>query len=232
MKKHIIICLTGCIPWICTVKGQVFRPNLEAGVFAGVSYYLGDINPRKQFYDPGLSLGGMIKYNPAEHHCFRFNMFYGQLKGNDLDFINEYQQDRAHSFETSLLDCHIGYEFNFMPHVINRRKIAHATPYIFGAFGYSLILTSSEKMATNHVTLPFGVGYKYRINDKVAIGCEWGMRKTFTDKLDGILNPGPDGTYSVSHNNDWYSFAGVYATFVIFEKGNDCLGVKEQKKYK
>jgi hypothetical protein len=129
-----------------------------------------------------------------------------------------------------------------MPHVINRRKESHATPYIFAAVGYSLILsttigtaansTGKPGKATSHVTVPFGVGYKYRVNDVVSVGCEWGMRKTFTDNLDGILNPGPDGSYSVSHNNDWYSFAGVYVTVIVFEKGFKCPGVKEQTKYK
>ena len=232
MKKHIITCLAGCFLWPFTMEGQIFRPNVEVGGFAGVSYYLGDINPRTQFYRPGLSLGAMIKYNPAEHHCFRFNMFYGQLKGDDLDFKNEIQQIRGHSFETSLLDWHIGYEFNFMPHTINRRKASHATPYIFAGVGNSLILSSTTGMVTSHATIPFGVGYKYRINEVVAIGCEWGMRKTFTDSLDGILNPGTEGSYSMWHNNDWYSFAGVYVTFIVYEKGFKCPGIKEQTKYK
>jgi len=235
LKKHIVSCLAGCFLWLFTIEGQIFRPNVEVGGFAGVSYYLGDINPRMQFYNPGLALGAMVKYNLSEHHCLRFNMFYGQLKGNDLDFKNDFQQSRKSSFETTLLDYHIGYEFNFMPHVINRRKISHATPYIFFAAGYSLILSSNASTgleAKSHATLPFGVGYKFRINDVVALGCEWGMRKTFTDNLDGVLNPGPDGSYSLSHNNDWYSFAGVFVTFIVYEKGFKCPGIKEQAKYK
>ena len=228
--KYIIACLTGVFLWVFPVEGQVFRPNTEGGVFAGVSYYQGDINPRKLFYNPGISFGALVKHNFTEHHCLRFNMFYGQLKGNDLDFMNEYQQMRAQNFETSLLDCHIGYEFNFMPYVINRWKTAH-TPYIFAAIGYSFIISSTTGMATNHASIPFGVGYKYRFNDIIAVGCEWGMRKTFDDKLDGVLNPGPDGSYSKSHNNDWYSFAGIFVTFRIFEKGFACPGIQEQKLY-
>jgi len=231
LKVHIINCLAGCFLWIFTIEGQVFRPNTEVGGFAGVSYYLGDINLRTQFYKPGLSLGAMVKHNPADHHTFRFNIFYGQLKGNANDF--EYQHLGDYGFETSLLDSHIGYEFNFMPHVINRRKASHATPYIFAALGYSLILSSNTTpKAESHVTIPFGVGYKYRINDVVAIGCEWGMRKTFSDKLDGLLNPGPEGTYSKWHNNDWYSFAGVYVTFIVYQKGFKCPAIKEQVKYR
>ena len=230
LTKHIIVCLIGLFLWTFSAEGQIFRPNTEGGVFAGVSYYQGDINPRKLFYNPGLSLGALVKHNFTEHHCLRFNIFYGNLKGNDLDFKNDYQQARALDFETSLLDCHIGYEFNFLPYIINRWKKAH-TPYIFAALGYSFILSSSTGTAIGHASVPFGVGYKYRFNEKVAIGWEWGMRKTFNDKIDGVLNPGPDGSYRETHNNDWYSFAGVYVTFKIFEKGFACPGIKEQTTY-
>ena len=213
------------------MKAQVFSPNTEAGGFGGVSYYMGDINPRKQFYDLGLALGGLLKHNFTEHHCLRLNAFLANLRGNDLDFKNDFQQMRAHNFETSLLDCHVGYEFSFMPYIVNRRINTHTT-YIFAAIGYSLILSSSTDMATTgHATIPFGVGYKYRFNDRVSLGCEWGMRKTFNDTIDGLLNVGPEGSWSLLHNNDWYSFAGVFLTVRVFEKGNTCLGVKEPRTY-
>ena len=60
------------------IEGQVFMPNLDAGFFAGTSYYLGDINIRRHFYNPGLSLGAMVKQNVTEHHSFRANVFFGQ----------------------------------------------------------------------------------------------------------------------------------------------------------
>jgi len=231
LKKQSIACLTVWFLWSLTVEGQIFRPSSEAGIFAGASYYLGEINPRRQFYNPGLSVGALFKHNFTEHHVLRFNMFYGQLKGNDLDFKNDYQQkERMWNFQTSLLDCHIGWEFNFMPYIINRKTSAQ-TPYLFAAMGYSMILSSTTGMATHHATIPFGVGYKYRFNDRVAIGCEWGMRKALSDKVDGLLNPGPDGSYSMSHNNDWYSFAGIYLTFKVFEKEFVCPGMKEIKEY-
>lgn len=225
-----IACWAMLFLWTCSTEGQVFRPHTETGLFVGVSYYQGDINPRQTFYDPGLSFGVLFKHNFTEHHSLRINLFYGQLKGNDLHFTNDYQQMREQKFENQMLDCHIGWEFNFLPYIINRRKTVH-TPYIFAALGYSLVPSSNATMAENHATIPFGAGYKYRFNDVVAIGCEWGMRKTFTDTLDGVLNPGPDGSYSQSHNNDWYSFAGVFVIIKVFEKGFACPGIKEQTIY-
>jgi len=117
-----------------------------------------------------------------------------------------------------------------MPYIVNRRVVSHTT-YIFGAIGFSLILSSSTDYANSHFTFPFGVGYKYRFNERVTLGCEWGMRKTFEDTLDGILNPGIDGSYAISHNNDWYSFFGFYLTLRFFEKGGVCRGIQAPKTY-
>lgn len=224
----------GCIglfSWMFHATGQAFHPSTDGGVFGGVSYYLGDINPRTQLYKPVMALGILAKHNFTEHHCLRVNLFHGKFGGNDLDFNNEYQQVRGHSFETELLDCQVGYEFNFLPYIINRWKSSH-TPYMFAGIGYSFIVASTVNDISNHMTIPFGVGYKCRINEKIGIGCEWGLRKTFTDKLDGLLNPGPDGSYAESHNNDWYSFAGIFITFRIFEKQIPCPAYKKTSVYK
>jgi len=216
-------------PWFFAIDGQAFRTNTEAGGFLGVSYYMGDVNARRQFYAPGVAVGALVKHNFTEHHSVRFNGLWGHLRGNDLDFNNEYQQqERMHSFNCTLLDFGAGYEFSFNPYVVNRRARKH-TPFIFAGIGYSLMISSSSGMVVNHATIPFGVGYKYRVNKVVSVGCEWGMRKTFTDKIDGWLET---GGVSLLHNNDWYSFAGVYLTARVFEKRFSCPGIQKERKYR
>ena len=231
LNKYVIVLFAGLVLPTLLAHGQVFLPNIDAGFFAGASYYMGDVNPRRQFYRPGLSLGGLAKFNLTEFHTVRANAFWGQLSGDDLDFNNEYQQIRSHRFETTLLDVNIGYEFNFRPYIVKRRTKAH-TPYLFVAVGYSLIMSSTTDVAKSHLSIPFGAGYKYRINDRFAIGAQWGWRKTFDDTIDGLFSPGMEEATAVTHNNDWYSFAGVYLTLKIFEKGYKCPGVKEPNSFK
>ena len=231
LNKNIFGCIVGLFLTVMTAIGQVFLPNADIGGFAGVSYYIGDINPRGQFYNPGLSLGLLAKYNFTEFHSLRLNAFFGELKGDDLHFNNEFQQTRAHSFETTLLDCHVGYELNFVPYIINRRSPAHST-YMFAAAGFSVVLSSTTNTATNHFTIPFGFGYKYRFNQRVTVGGEWGWRKTFIDTIDGLYSPGNEDGATLTHNNDWYSFVGVFFTIKVFEKGYKCEGVKEPRTFK
>ncbi|MDR1672065.1 MAG: PorT family protein [Bacteroidales bacterium] len=210
--------------------GGEFHKRSDFGLFGGTSYYLGDINPRKQFYAPGISVGALLKHNFNEHHCLRASAYYGSFKGNDLDFKNAFQQDRQQNFSTSLIDLHIGYEFNFLPFTFNREHPTAHTPYIFFGLGYAVILKSTvNDINSGHMTIPFGAGYKYQINPAIGVGCEWGMRKTFTDKIDGVVNP---GTYAVGHNNDWCSFIGIFITFRIFEESFACPAYTQPIRYK
>jgi hypothetical protein len=54
------------------------------------------------------------------------------------------------------------------------------------------------------------------------------MRKTFTDKIDGVYNPGGEGTQSALGNTDWYMFTGVFLTYRIFNANEDCPTYNEK----
>ncbi|MDR1866114.1 MAG: DUF6089 family protein [Bacteroidales bacterium] len=230
--KYIIAGLS-CLFCLHSASGEDFRVRTDFGVSGGVSYYLGDINPRRQFYSPGISAGLLMKHHFGEHHALRANVTYGQLKGDDMDFKNDFQQQRGLKFETSLVDAHVGYEFHFLPYTSTGRTSSAHTPYIFAGVGYSFIVTSTVRnISSGHVTIPFGVGYKHRFNSNISAGCEWGLRKTFTDEPDGIPNHGIDGSFSTWHNNDWYSFVGIFITFRIFEESFECPAYKQPFGYK
>jgi hypothetical protein len=215
------------------VKGQDYAVNTDLGIYGGTTYYLGDINPRRQFYAPGIAFGALAKHNFTPHHVLRANVYYGQMKGNDLDFKNDYQQFRGRNFKTSLVDVHVGYEFNFLPYIISREHPTAHTPFMFFGIGYSLIVSSTvDDISRGHLNIPFGIGYKYRFNPFISAGVEWDMRKTFTDEIDGVGNPGPNGSYSRWHNNDWYSFVGIFITFRIFEESFSCPAYRQPIVYK
>lgn len=202
------------------------KPVREAGFFVGSSYYMGDINPTRQFYAPSPSFGLLVKYHLNDRHCLRFHSFYGQFKGNDLDFSNEFQKRRGASFSSALLDVDAIYEFNFMPFTYNPRSHSFS-PYLFGGLGYELILQS--QYSRNQMTLPFGTGIKYMINRKITVGLEWSFRKLFSDNVDGLQNPGKTADKSTISNNDWYSFAGFFITFRLFDQGSDCPVYKQER---
>jgi hypothetical protein len=200
------------------VSGVTFaQPKANIGIFAGTAYYMGDINPNRHFYRSSLSLGGLYRYNLNTRIALRFNAYYARLSGNDLDFPKILHPDRPFRpamFNTSLLDAALQIEFNFLPFTPNVGNWAY-TPYISAGIAGALI-TSSR----NFASIPFGIGAKVNLTSRISAGAEWSFRKTFTDRIDGIRNPSETG--SLLHNNDWYSFLGVFITFKFFNFAADC----------
>lgn len=217
MYKSSIIILLILLLSICSAKAQTKK---EGGFFLGTSYYLGDINPTRQFYDPSPSLGGLFKFYLNNRHCLRFSCYYGQFRGSDRDFSNEYQQVRNKSFSATLLDINAIYEFDFLPFKYDPR-IKAISPFLFGGVGYDFPIRTQYAIGP-HFSIPFGMGVKYMISRKVTIGSEWSFRKTFQDNIDGVVSPGGSSENSLLSNKDWYSFAGFFITFRLFDNTGNC----------
>jgi len=70
----------------------------------------------------------------------------------------------------------------------------------------------------------------------VGIEFEYGFRKTFTDKLDGLyeitdpVNPQSPVDHTWTHNNDWYSFMGISVTWKIYNRLLGCPAFAEMGK--
>ncbi len=195
--------------------------NTNIGVFAGTAYYMGDINPNKHFYRSSLSLGGLVRYNFNTRYAIRLSGYFADLSGNDRDFPDRLNPDRPLSpsrFQTSLVDLALQIEFNFFPFTPNI-GVWEYTPYISAGISEGFIVGSSVD-ATNITSLPFGAGVKVNLTSRISAGAEWSFRKTFNDNIDGVTNP--SHTSSLLHNNDWYSYLGVFITFKFFNFASEC----------
>ena len=191
----------------------------DIGIFSGGSYYIGDINLARQFYSPSIAVGGIYRYNINLRYSLRGNIYYGGLKGDDLDFNNDYQIQRGARFNASIIDCSIQFEFNFFPYQTTKKKNGYST-YVTAGLGYTFFIGSDPSL--NHLMIPFGVGFKININKRLSAGLEWDFRKTFSDNIDGLQNLSNTVYKSFIHNNDWYSFAGIFLTYRIFRYIEEC----------
>jgi hypothetical protein len=192
----------------------------DIGVFAGTSYYMGDLNPSRFFYSPGFAIGPIYRYNFNLRNSMRLSGFYHTLHASDLDFKDTFQVQRNSSFQASFVDAAAMYEFNFTPYKTTHRKFNH-TFYLSVGLGYHLVITSNTT-SNSHVTIPFGMGYKVNVTKKMAAGAELSVRKTFNDNIDGVENIALHGKKHLFGNNDWYTFAGIFITYKIFNFREDC----------
>lgn len=233
--------------------------DVEVGLLAGGTYYMGELNPGRQFLLTNPAYGGIIRFNFNDRLAARFNIMQGRLTGDDaISRVNELRNLR---FSSPLTEVSMVLEFNFLEYFTGS-KIKYFTPFLFGGPGFFIfdpgtdyqgetlslrdLGTEGQLEAENQYSLygvaaVFGFGIKYSVSNRIGLGIEWGMRKTFTDYLDDISgtyyidfsqlsNPseiGPAEILSdpspVKHepgmyrgnptNNDWYSFAGITITY-------------------
>lgn len=219
MMKRLFI-ITFFIHVLCLGAAySIELPNF--GLFAGTSYYIGDINPHHHFYRSWLSFGVLYRYNLNSRYAIRASVYTARLSGSDLDFKEILHPDRQYSpsaFHTSLIDVALQAEYNFFPFT-PYQGIWSWTPFISAGIASTLVL-GSDVNAKNTLNFPFGIGAKVNLTSRVSAGAEWAFRRTFNDLIDGVENP--SGTRSLIHNNDWYSFLGVFITFKFFNFTAKC----------
>lgn len=156
-------------------------------------------------------MGGIIaRYNFNPRWVLRLSASITKISGEDRHFDNI----RNLSFYSSLQELSTLIEFNFLDYRTGSRQ-HRITPYMFGGLAIfhfnpkTDILdyhTSEIRTVLLHdmhtegqtlepdkgnyslwqLSIPFGLGVKFSINEYICLGLEWGFRKTFTDYIDDI----------------------------------------------
>lgn len=209
--------------------------NSEIGVFGGSSYYLGELNPSTQVANKiRPSLGVFYRKNISKRYALRGGVNYGKLAATDNFSSTELSEFRQLSFSTDIYEAYGMLEFNFIPYQINNYTNSSFTPYVFIGIAVFRVspnvesggVTTSSQGDVIAPSVPFGVGIKFDLAGNIGMAVEWGMRKTFTDQIDG-LSDNYIGGYQLSNsqNKDWYSFVGITLNYKILTKTDHCPGV-------
>lgn len=200
MRKLLIV----IVIFLATVESKA---QLEVGLFAGTSYYVGDLNPGIPFLQADLAYGFLGRYNLSSRWAAKLNVYQGTIHGDDN--VSNFWPDRELTFDSRITELAGTMEFHFLPYY-NGSMRSYWTPYLFAGVGMVnhkptrddndlrdfgtegqnntqyLIPPDTERPEYSHYafSIPFGIGVKYSFSKKIAASLEWGMRKTFTDYLD------------------------------------------------
>lgn len=210
MRKSLLLCLV-----IIVFALSSFAQRSEGGLFLGGSYYLGDLNPNKQFGNTSPAFGLVYRYNLDTRWAFKMNALYGTIKGDDASSVG-WNKQRNLNFQSHILDFSAQIELNFFPYYTGSSKYIFS-PYIFTGLSvfnfnpktkyngewYDLQPLGTEGQGTTaypgrksyaltQLSMPFGVGLKLSVSKLVCMGFEWSFRKTFTDYLDDVSTSYPD----------------------------------------
>lgn len=219
MKIRRILIIFSLLALMISVPRKAHAQIVEVGVTGGLSYYIGDINPKKHFAQSGLALGGLVRYYDNLRWAFRLQYTNMSLKASDQ--VIGYKPQRALAFNSKVNDIAFIAEFNFFDYWTGSNR-NYVTPYIFAGISvftfdtYAPDGTFLQPLMTEGVaygrygfSIPFGVGMKYSMTSRVGMTLEWRLHKTFTDYIDDVHGLYPE-INEVNGNYYYTDPSGLY----------------------
>ena len=209
MKSKIIFFLVGLISWFSPKAQNGYEHQGEFGVTVGAAHYFGDLNTRAGLNRPKPAVGIFFRKQFGNYVGLRIAGRYAQVGYSDVYSKNDYQRTRNLSFNSNLFELAVQGDFNFFKYIPNDPDHSF-TPYVtlgLGLFTYDpYAYYNGEKVFlrplgtegqtggfegrkeynTMAVCIPFGVGIKYSINEKMNLSIEVCQRFTTTDYLDDV----------------------------------------------
>lgn len=232
-----------------SVFSQAIVQEGEFGVGVGAAHYFGDLNTRAGLNRPKLAAGIFFRKNFGNYIALRIAGNYAKVGYSDVyNTHNEYMRRRNLSFNSNIWEFAVQGDFNFFrfmpgepdfrftPYITLGASVFSYSPYAYlngekynlrelGTEGqYDTVYRDRKPYGTMAFAIPFGVGVKYSLNERINIGFEIVHRFTNTDYLDDVSKtfvdqssfpPNPDG----SPNPAWLLSDRSYET-------GDRIGVK------
>jgi hypothetical protein len=192
-----------------TPSDQEFVQVGEFGFSAGAAHYFGDLNSRTALKRPKPAFGVFFRKQFGNYIGLRVAARYAQVGYSDRLTNNDFQKLRNLSFNSNIWELALQGDFNFFRFVPND-PYYRFTPYItlgVGVFTYDpyayfqgqkvyLRPLGTEGQNANYegrspyntmaISIPFGVGIKYNVSEKVNVSFEIANRLTTTDYLDDV----------------------------------------------
>ena len=182
----------------------------NVNLYGGFSNYVGDMQHRAYTTTEAHgSFGAGLQYDLNGHFSILSNLTYAKVSASDAKDNISSNRARNLSFETKIGEWNLLLEYNlldlnehrFTPYAFAGIAIYHFDPYAFDSTGKKVYLhilsTEGEGLpqypgrkpySLTQLAIPIGGGFKFRINDRITLAYEIGLRALFTDHLDDLSN--------------------------------------------
>ena len=196
-----------CFPLIALSQNFHFSGRL------GLAGYQGDLKAKSVSLSQARLLGSIgARYDLTEHISARTYFTFTSLRGDDKKGTDSMKL-RNLNFKTKIFDWELSAQYNlwslnehwWTPYVFVGIGIYHFNPYTKDSTSAKIFLkplsTEGEGFVQGvkdykltQLSIPFGFGAEYSLNEDMRLGIEFGYRKTFTDYLDDVSNVYVDQT--------------------------------------
>lgn len=219
--RYIIVKFTATVFLIIISGSVVFAQDYkyEIGGATGISSYWGDANIPSNMLEPGLAGSILFRYNANLYWSIKSAFSIASISGNSENSGNVFPSGQNNAFRRTIAELSTQAEFNFLPYGDHRAYLGTKTftPYLFSGIGFTY---GSGENAYWGLILPVGLGFKYKLENRMNVGLELSVRKLFNDDLDVTNQKGewnlesPFGIdSSILKNQDWYTFITIFWTW-------------------
>lgn len=246
MKKarFYILCKLVLVSLMMVMNNRVEAQQYEVGFGLGGATYTGDII---RHIDPSqIGIQGTLfgRRNFDNAWSLRAGLSIARLNGADsIRPIDPMALARDAFFSGTVFEAAAVMEFHFLDYLSYQSRTRYS-PYGFFGLGYTVFsgegqsfrgdLSGGDYTASTPV-IPFGLGVKYKLKDRLLLSMEMGFRATFIDYIDKVedrgdyarkfveSNPtwGEDETYlnpqyfnfGNRYDKDWYYFLGISLSY-------------------
>lgn len=205
--------------------------NHELGLSGGTTFYIGDANHITPFNRPKWAAGAFYRYNIDTRWAVKLDVNYAVVEGDTRDFGYILPNGQSYArFERGFADIHAAVEFNFFDigeNSIYKSKF-DATPYIMLGVGLCAYTDIYGGSSMYELSIPIGIGGKWKINKRLTLGIEWSIHKLFTDSFDvtNATNEILDNPTNASKvgflDTDFYSLAKISLSINLFDTKKFC----------
>lgn len=246
MKKSrfYVLCKLVVGSLLMLLSNHALAQQYEIGLGLGGATYTGDIIRQIDPSQAGLQGTLFGRRNFDNVWSLRAGLSIARLNGTDsISPIDPLAMSRDAFFTGTVFEGAAVMEFHFLDYLSHQSRVRYS-PYGFFGLGYSLFSGDGQsyfldpnagKYTVSTPIIPFGIGLKYKLKDRLILAMELGFRATFTDYIDKVEDRqlyvprfveshpvyGDDGVYSNPdffnfgnrYDKDWYYFLGISLSY-------------------
>lgn len=203
--------------------GQESKYKFDIGAGLGLSGYLGDANRSNPFKSTGFTAQADMRYIGDTRWAIRGVLSTLSLSGTTEGNGNVLPDGEILDFKSQVYELSVRGEFNFFAYGIGEsyKRLRRVSPYLTLGVGMAVASTGGNTYVSP--TIPMGLGVKFKLRERLNLGVEWTMTKTFNDHFDSKdLADINDIKIKFYKNTDWYSRITIGLSYEFGERCETC----------
>jgi hypothetical protein len=197
----------------------------EIGFHGGGSYFIGDVKAKPFDYQPDF--GVTFRYVFNQRLSFQTDYHATSISGDYVQPV-ENLTNPAVMINQNINALDFTFAFNFfdygqLDYVL---KSSDHSAYLFAGIG--LIQLQDNNLNDLNFSIPFGLGYKFKLSERLHLNLQWTHRLMLADNIEGL--PSLDNPLQLNgtniFNNDHLGTATIGLSYGLFRRKCKCLNYK------